>query len=506
MSRLNGRGAILKVSLITLAFAGLAVTLSMLAVLFADFLPTFGGSYADQRFLLVGLIGSVSVAATFFIAIQGLHSRESAFSLLPATLFVLGFPVLSITFREQIYAFVEPGLYAFYFAAIVSGGLVLVILGAVNRYIEIVVSVAAVTCFLYGAMSVNVYVFALVDGQADLSDLIPWGFVNIRYWSHVATWLLPVLPLAVLVGPLGEFRIWRIIVAAGAGLWWWIVLLSASRGTVLGIAIGALLVTLFFGRQSWPWLKQFVVYFLMGVAVWSFLSVFVPSLLLDDIELRTLHASSSGREPLFKEAWQMSLQYFPLGMGPQSWLTHDLFTQSYLESSKFGHPHNMYLMWAAEYGWLLILLLLVLMVQLTLSLWRRRAAMLVEGAVQGLLLLSGVTASVVGALIHAGVSAVFIAPGSMLVGLFVLVAFWALIAPPLFLRGGGRFNCAAPPARLAFAVSFAAAVLVLWLFWVGQVHAYYLDMKADEPYYQEELKGRIMPRFWFHGNYPRRDS
>jgi O-antigen ligase len=64
--------------------------------------------------------------------------------------------------------------------------------------------------------------------------------------------------------------------------------------------------------------------------------------------------------PLWQEAWAMSWQNFPFGMGPQAWLTHDIITEAYRESRKFGHPHNMYLMWAAEYGWISIAGLVVL--------------------------------------------------------------------------------------------------------------------------------------------------
>jgi O-antigen ligase len=353
---------------------------------------------------------------------------------------------------------------------------------------------------------VNVYLFALVDGYADLSDLIPWGFVNIRYWSHVATWLLPILPLAVLVGSLGKFRLWRTIVASGAGLWWWVILLSTSRGSILGIWVGVLLVALFLGRQSWPWLRQFIIYFLIGAAIWLVLSVLVPSLFFGETELRSVKVDSSGRLPLFMEAWQMSLQHFPLGMGPQSWLTHDLLTQVYSESSKFGHPHNMYLMWAAEYGWLLVLLFLLLALQLTVHFWRRRTVLLAERNVEGILMLAGVTASVIAAFIHAGASAVFIAPGSMLVGLFVLIGFWALIAPPPLRCKEGEGSSAVLSARLAFSASSAALILLIWLLWATQVHAYYLDMKADEIYYHEHLKERTLPRFWFHGNFPRPET
>lgn len=486
--------------------AGCAVVLSLCSVMFADFLPTYGGSYADQRFLLVGLTGFVSCAAAILLLFKGLPSGKLTQKLLPAIGLILGFPILSLGFFEKAYAFVEPGLYSFYFAAIVSSGLVLVMQGQVQRYLKIFVSVAAASCFLYGAMSVNVYLFALVDGQADLSDLIPWGFVNIRYWSHVATWLLPILPLAVLIGPLREYRLWRFLVAIGAGMWWWVIFLSASRGSIVGIVSGVLIVTLCFGRQSWPWLRRFTAYLLAGGAIWLALSVLVPSLILGETELRSVHATSSGRLPLFMEAWQMSIQHFPFGMGPQSWLTHDLLTQVYVESSKFGHPHNMYLMWAAEYGWLLVFLLAMFAVQCAFLFWRRRTALLLEGKTQDITVLCGVAASVIGALVHAGVSAVFIAPGSMLVGVLVLAGFWALIVPcGLFEEQGVQTNSRSN-GRLLFTAFLAPLIVLLWLLWLGQVHAYFDDMRVDEIYYKEELKQPTMPRFWFHGNFPRADA
>lgn len=486
--------------------AGCAVILCMCVVMFADFLPTYGGAYADQRFLLVGLAGFLSCAATIWFLFKGLPSAKLSQHLLPAIAFILGFSVLSLGFIEKNYAFVEAGLYSFYFAAIVFSGLVLAMQGLVHRYLEIFVSVAAGSCFLYGAMSVNVYLFALADGQSELSDLIPWGFVNIRYWSHVATWLLPILPLAALIGPLRDYRLWRSLVAIGAGLWWWIILLSASRGTMVGVASGVLFVTLCFGRHSWPWLRQFTIYLLAGIVIWLVLSVFVPSVLFGESELGSVSATSSGRLPLFIEAWHMSLQHFPFGMGPQSWLTHDILTEEYSASRKFGHPHNMYLMWAAEYGWLLVFLLAIFAVQCTFLFWKRRSTLLLEGKTKDINVLCGVVASVIGALVHAGVSAVFIAPGSMLVGVLVLAGFWALIVPcGLFEVRGAQTN---PKSygRLVVTVFLAPLIVLLWLLWLGQVHAYYVDMRTDEIYYKEELRQPTMPRFWFHGNFPRTDS
>lgn len=199
----------------------------------------------------------------------------------------------------------------------------------------------------------------------------------------------------------------------------------------------------------------------------------------------------------------MSIQHFPFGMGPQSWLTHDLLTQEYSESSKFGHPHNMYLMWAAEYGWLQVFLLAIFAVQCTFLFWKRRTTLLLEGETKDINVLCGVAASVIGALVHAGVSAVFIAPGSMLVGVLVLAGFWALIVPcGLFEVRGVQANPKSS-GRLVFTAFLAPLIVLLWLLWLGQVHSYYVDMRTDEIYYKEELKQPTMPRFWFHGNFPR---
>src|SRR5690606_10260322 len=94
--------------------------------------------------------------------------------------------------------------------------------------------------------------------------------------------------------------------------------------------------------------------------------------MVDGVQIRSIKADSSGRIPLFIEAWQMSLQNFPFGMGPQSWLMHETLTDVYANSKQFGHPHNMYLMWAAEYGWILLVALGLVVAQCIRYFWRRR--------------------------------------------------------------------------------------------------------------------------------------
>ena len=234
-----------------------------------------------------------------------------------------------------------------------------------------VVLVTVVACLFYAAMTITVYLFAITDDFSRLDHIIPWGFVNIRYWSHLATWLLPLLPLGLLMVPWKKNRLWHFGVAFTSAIWWWVVFMYSSRGSMVGLLVGFFLVWVCFGKTAFPWMKSFIRFAIYGLAVWLLLSVLIPSLVFDELHIRGIRASSSGRMPLWQEAWAISLQNFPFGMGPQSWLTHDILTKSYQSTSKFGHPHNMYLMWAAEYEWVSASGLILLGGSALRRLWQR---------------------------------------------------------------------------------------------------------------------------------------
>ncbi|WP_273204779.1 O-antigen ligase family protein [Marinobacter subterrani] len=481
-----------------------ATILAFAGVLFSDFLPGPFGGYANQRLLLVLLSGFLVVSSVLLLARSALASQQSlAFAIVPAALLAVSFPVLSLSFSGQPFVWVEPAMYAVYFMAIGLAGLCLAHSGSAERYAALLVSIAAVGCFFYGGMTINVYLFTLTDKVENLVNFIPWGFVNIRYWSHIATWLIPLLPLAVLVGPLKRHRLWRFAVALGAGIWWWVIFLSAARGSALGILFGTMLALVLLGRHALPWFKVFLQYLVTGAVLWLVLSVLIPSLMFDEVQIRSIQTDSSGRLPLFVEAWQMSLKNFPFGMGPQAWLTHEPLTEGYRTGPKFGHPHNMYLMWAAEYGWILLLALAVWAGQAIRSFWRKRAAIRSEGGADSGLLLAGFTASVSAALFHAGVSAVFMAPGSMLVGLFVFICFFGLIQTPVSnISPSGKMVCGTR--RRGMVLVLVGVLSVTWLAWAREVWQYHQAMIEDQIYYQEHALGGTLPRFWFHGNFPRR--
>ncbi|MDY6930076.1 MAG: O-antigen ligase family protein [Pseudomonadota bacterium] len=473
------------------------------AVLFADFIPSLFGAYADQRLLL-----SLSLIVLIAFGLLRLHCRRmllsALFELWPFLPLVFSFFLSPLQYPSGDFHLVEPVYYAFYFLAFGMTGYIIRIERSTRKAAQALVMAAGIGCFFYAAMTITVYLFAITDAFSRLDHIIPWGFVNIRYWSHVATWAVPLFPLCLLVLPWKDNRLWRLGVAFTAAIWWWILFLSSSRGSMIGLFVGLILVWLCFGRSALPWVKLFVRFAVYGLIAWFLLSVVIPSLVFDEIQVRGLKSDSSGRMPLWLEAWKMSLQNFPWGMGPQSWLTHDILTDAYRASPKFGHPHNMYLMWAAEYGWISVAGLVVLCVAALKDVWPRISAARSEQGVNALYL-AALTGSVTAAVVHGGVSAVFIAPGSMLIGLCVLSVFWAFIKPeptgPKAVGIAGKATRFRPGGYLVVLIFILASA-----FWFRDVLRYRQAMADDLTYYQDELSLGHLPRFWFHGNFPRHPS
>lgn len=364
------------------------------------------------------------------------------------------------------------------------------------------------SALLYGVASLYVFV-ALLIYASSLFDAVnvprtyflPWGFENIRYWSHVATWLMPIMTVALVIyGDTLSKAAKRFMVVVCA-LWWWIILLSIARGTMLGLFTGALAILLFAPAvMKRDYFKGFFTPFLLGVMLWLLLEFLIPWLVYGEVAHKSLNTTTSGRIPQWKEAFAMSLQNFPFGMGAQSWLTHEVITDTY--RVRFGHPHNMYLLWAAEYGWLFVASLFAgVMWILRRSFGRIRD--FVSSDRKRALILMALLHSFIAACTHAGVSAVFIGPASLLVGWFVMVAILRMTFPvkrdrraltarpvPLWLRG------------------FLSAILV-WSFvvyWDALLNYKIASDRDQICYPYMGIPTGNGPRFWLHGDFPRPPS
>ncbi|AXS82552.1 hypothetical protein D0851_05615 [Marinobacter sp. Arc7-DN-1] len=128
--------------------------------------------------------------------------------------------------------------------------------------------------------------------------------------------MVPLFPLFLLVVPVNETGsggwVQHLRALYGGGCCF----LSSSRGSMVGLLFGFVLVWACFGRAALPWIKLFARFAVYGLVAWLILSVVIPSLVFDEIQVRGLKADSSGRMPL----WQRSLGYeftaLPVRHGP----------------------------------------------------------------------------------------------------------------------------------------------------------------------------------------------
>jgi len=489
-----------------LAYFLLPVFIAVVLIsLFSDFMPTVLGAYADQRFFQLGLLLVSSALALIWAPSKG-EGERLLLANWPVFLVSAAFLLLTVPNSFGKYAWVEPGMYALYFVAFGVVGWRIHEQCASRSVSVALVYVATIGCFFYAAMTMTVYLFAIADEFSELTDIVPWGFVNFRYWSHIATWLLPILPLALMYGSFRKNRLWHIGVSFTAAIWWWMIFMTTARGSMLSIALAGFVACLLFGRASFPWLVISFRFIVFGGLAWLLFSLAIPSIGAEEVTFRTLHAGGSGRIPLWLEAWYMSLHNFPFGMGAQSWITHQAIGEAFPSNTRLGHPHNMYLMWAAEYGWLLLAAVGIL-IAMTLRNLVTKACQIRACAYKQPVVLIAFTVSAVAGLVHAGFSAVFIVPASMLVGFLLLAVFWALSLPDDgSTESLSRQAAPFPFRRSAPSIFLAIAILAGGIVWLNQVWGYHQAMVADLSQYEEGPGAAHWPRFWFHGNFPRPDS
>lgn len=490
----------------------------LIVVFFGDFIKFPVGLYAARRFSLI-FIYLFFLNLYFFlfafswsgvIRLQIFAFKESKIALGGLFIFFAS-GIISQFYASGVWSWVEFLYYFLYFCSVVFLSILFVVFcdgSSFLSYRKVVPLLMVIGGFFYAILTIPIYFYAISDKFLDFISVMPWGFVNIRYWSHVATWLIPLLPLAALIEPVRWKRLWQCCVWVTASVWWWLIFLSAARGTMCALFISGLIVFFVFGRAAKKWISMSLKYAASGFFLWLILTILVPYVLFGSQNIPGVDLSSSGRLPLWKEAFAMSLQHFPLGMGAQSWLTHKTLTKAYAISVHFAHPHNMYLMWAAEYGWLSILGILLAAYGLGIRLFKKARVQQSFESFDGIALVS-LAGSVVAGAIHASVSAIFIAPASMIIGFVVLSMFVAELFIPLpktGALGSSAFEWQRKSVRSQrnkirlgiFVLVFSGSML-----WLYGVFAYYQAMRADIPFYQGHVKQSMEPRFWFHGNFPR---
>ncbi|MCY1292766.1 O-Antigen ligase [compost metagenome] len=189
----------------------------------------------------------------------------------------------------------------------------------------------------------------LLRGPVD-SLLLFDGFSNLRFLGQFQTLGLPLLILPALVQR--RWVGWGIVLCS---VWWFSTIASGTRASWLGVFCAVFLIPLLF--KDW---KRFsllqVVCFFIGLGLYNFLMGVVPGVLdlpTGNLAGDRLSLSMSGRESLWRNAWNMFLESPWFGAGPMNFadVAHPLG----------AHPHQAILQWASEWGGVSTLMIVLLL-------------------------------------------------------------------------------------------------------------------------------------------------
>ncbi|MFL1455783.1 O-antigen ligase family protein [Marinobacter sp. GN3S48] len=361
-----------------------------------------------------------------------------------------------------------------------------------RRLICLVVALFSIICLL-------VLVFWVISkGKLALTyAVLNAGYVNINFFGQIATWIIPLYCVSIIEGFDRGFRGVALFLFVLLILLWIFVLSLSVRGTLLSVVLAGLAVPLFFRAESRRFLKVFFGALLIAIVIWFFYESMNSGIESQKVQLVQLNPI--GRLMLWKEAMLMSLVNFPFGMGSESWVTHSELSDGFYRPRAQGHPHNMYLLWAAEYGWLAVIGVLVIVAGFfkKILLYKKLESLGSSKNLGSNEVLVGLVASSFAGMVHAGVSGVLLVPSSMILGGIVLALTHGILfsavnkeVETLLTSGWWKF--------FQFVIGLSCGVIAL--LFIINASKYYSSMSLDEQRYFGNGEAVYFPRFWVHGN------
>lgn len=335
--------------------------------------------------------------------------------------------------------------------------------------------------FLLGAVIFAIYLVTLIGSLPLDARSLYIGFDNPRFLNHAQSVFVPWLVVA--FWPSEKQPLWRWLATSAAVMHVALAYLGVARGTTVAwLAAGLLLALAGHGAQA----RRFAMVVFLGLVVGWLAFDALPYALgqtwqpafATPAEITRAHS----RDELWAAALAMSTSSPWLGAGPMQFAA--------LEGAKATHPHNIYLQWAAEYGWPVCILASTLLVgALGRGLWlSRRSAANDNGR------LAGLAAACTAALIDGFVSGNFVMPISQI---WIALAFGQLLAAS---RVAGVPPWVTPrPSVVRIAV--AAILLASQLGLLAEAARQGLDrdprLHGETPIPGPHEKPR--PRFWLNG-------
>lgn len=166
------------------------------------------------------------------------------------------------------------------------------------------------------------------------------GFKNVRFFNHLQTWSIPVLIYGYIkYQPKLTFG-FRALFFVLLSFFWMLAFASGARGTLLSLLISSVIVFVLFKRQSKEWIKKGLLTCLAGFLLY----IIIFYVLIPDGSGKALaRTDSSRRLELWGAAWQ-AIKSNPIwGLGP-------MHMANVNSQNPITSPHNIYLLWMAEWG------------------------------------------------------------------------------------------------------------------------------------------------------------
>lgn len=193
-----------------------------------------------------------------------------------------------------------------------------------------------ISAVLYLVRFFTGYVTGQITGVLLSSPNIFPGFSHIRFFTQYQTWTLPLLTL-----PIASWRSKHVASRVGAwtvfSLWWALLWLSGTRGTLAGLSVAAICVALLYGRSGIRWARCQLIAAGIGFAAYLLLFTDISRQLALERGI-----SLNGRGELWRLAWEFIQAHPLLGIGPMHY--------AYFPNPIAAHPHNSLLQIACEWG------------------------------------------------------------------------------------------------------------------------------------------------------------
>ncbi|WP_262731106.1 O-antigen ligase family protein [Alloalcanivorax marinus] len=211
----------------------------------------------------------------------------------------------------------------------------------------------------YSMVGICVLLLNKVEGK----NFIVSSFSNINHAAAFYGVCLFILPGVADIVYRSGLKVRGLLIFVGAGLAF-LMLIIGSRGSYMA-GIFAIVLTIFvFGKKSFFYIKEYLIYFLSGLAVFLVFEFFFCRHIYSGAGSGPGVFYDGGRVQLWSIAWKGFLDSPFLGKGPLSYAMNT--------SLSVTHPHNLLLSVLYEYGVFVALLGLLVTLKVSLFLWKER--------------------------------------------------------------------------------------------------------------------------------------